>query len=98
MFVTDNGQILGRFQNVLDYLHNKSVQTDRFIYELLYKAFGGCETCNAMWISIVLYPLYLFLGWKFGFASYPLSDPLTFVLMWLAAPAITYDILTFKSQ
>lgn len=97
LFVTDTGQLLQKWNDVLDYLYNKS-DGKMNIWKVLYKAGGGCDACNAMWFSIILYPVYLYAGSKFGFATLPLNDMFLFFVFWLLAPFITFDILTLKNK
>ncbi len=97
LMITEPGQMFEGWQKVLDYLHEKRT-TGGFAWELLYKALGGCETCNAMWISIVLYPVYLWAGSAAGFAGMALNDTFVLIALWLIAPAVTLDILRIENK
>lgn len=98
MFITDTGQLFGKWQNVLDWLYGKAGNNMNG-WQVLYKALGGCDVCNAMWFSILLYPVYLYAGSTFGFASIALNDKFMLVIFGLIlAPVITFDILSLRNR
>lgn len=97
LFLIDDGQLLEKWGSVLDYLYNKSGGKMN-VWKVLYKAGGGCDACNAMWFSIMFYPIYIYIGSNFGFATLQLNDLFSFFMFWLLAPFITFDILTLKNK
>ena len=97
MFITEAGQIFGKWQNVLDWLHEKA-DSKLNVWQVLYKGLGGCDACNAMWFSLLFYPIYLHMGKLFGFAFIPLNNDFMYWLFWLLAPFVTLDFLALKNR
>lgn len=90
-FLTDAGQIFGKWQDVVEWVYNKTGSN------FIYKALGGCDTCFTMWISIlVVYPLYWYFGTKYGF--YIAQDWQTTAALWLLMPLLTFDIYELKNK
>lgn len=66
------------------------------IWQILYKALGGCEACNTMWFALLLFPVYYLLTKQHGLQ---IADTLpALAAFWLLCPMIAYDFLILKNH
>lgn len=65
-------------------------------WQALYKALGGCETCNTMWLALLLYPIYFLITKQHDLQI--ADNWQTLAAFWLLTPMLAYDILILKNN
>lgn len=91
--VTDEGELFGVWTEKVVIPLSK-ISHKNIIFEVLYKASGGCAKCNVMWFALILFPVYLILS---NLAGVQISHDYTIIAgLWLLSPIIAYDIYTMS--